>query len=257
MHVRKWGDPSAPRVVCLHGVQAYGGRFRRLAEERLASQYRIEAPDLRGHGLSEWRKPWTIEAHVADIVETVGERAAWIGHSFGGRLIAEVIAKEPDLVERAVLLDPALIVPPDYARALAEQELAADESFASPEEAVELTIAGLLVGRSEPLETEIRDHLVLGEDGRYRFRYLREAVAEAYLGLAAPPPHWERANVPTLIVAGARSKLVSIGEVEVYRHSLGDLLRVVVVPGGHSVLWDAFDETAAAIDEFLVSEDPV
>jgi hypothetical protein len=23
------------------------------------------------------------------------------------------------------------------------------------------------------------------------------------------------------------------------------------VPGGHSVLWDAFDETAAAIDAFL------
>jgi pimeloyl-ACP methyl ester carboxylesterase len=121
---------------------------------------------------------------------------------------------------------------------------------------VELTIAALLVGRSKPLETEIRDHLVLGEDGRFRFRYSREAVAGGYLALAAPPPHWERASVPTLIVAGAASKLVSIGEVEVFRRALGDLLRVVVVPGGHSVLWDAFDETADAIDEFLVSEDP-
>jgi pimeloyl-ACP methyl ester carboxylesterase len=84
LHVRTWGDPSAPRVVCLHGVQAYGGRFRRLAEERLASHYHVEAPDLRGHGLSEWSEPWTIETHVADVVETVSEPAVWIGHSFGG-----------------------------------------------------------------------------------------------------------------------------------------------------------------------------
>ena len=31
----------------------------------------------------------------------------------------------------------------------------------------------------------------------------------------------------------------------------GDLLEVVTVPGGHSVLWDALDETATAVGRFL------
>ena len=32
---RAWGDPSAPRAVCLHGVTGHGGGWRRLAEPRL------------------------------------------------------------------------------------------------------------------------------------------------------------------------------------------------------------------------------
>ena len=33
--------------------------------------------------------------------------------------------------------------------------------------------------------------------------------------------------------------------------ALGALLEVVIVPGGHTVLWDALDETVAAVAEFL------
>jgi hypothetical protein len=44
---------------------------------------------------------------------------------------------------------------------------------------------------------------------------------------------------------------MTAGQAELYRRALGDLLTLKVVPGGHSVLWDAFDETAAAIDAFL------
>lgn len=253
LHVHEWGDPTAPAVVCLHGVQAHGRRFRRLAEERLASRYHVIAPDLRGHGHSSWEEPWTLATHVTDVAETVSGPAAWIGHSFGGRVVAELVAARPELVERAVLLDPALTVPLDYSHFLADQELAGDGSFASVEEAVEQTFTGLFRRPSELLEEEVREHLVLGEDGRFRFRYSREAVAAGYVEVAAPPPAWERAGIPTLILAGAISKFVSVGEVELYRAALGDLLEVVVVPGGHSVLWDAFDETANAIEAFIAS----
>ncbi len=36
-----------------------------------------------------------------------------------------------------------------------------------------------------------------------------------------------------------------------YREALGDGLEVLAVPGMHMVMWDAFDETAAAVDAFL------
>jgi len=89
-----WGSPGAPAVVCLHGVCAHGRRFRRLAEEHLADSFHVRALDLRGHGGSGWDEPWTIEAHAADLLETVTEPATWIGHSFGGRLVAEVTAMD-------------------------------------------------------------------------------------------------------------------------------------------------------------------
>ena len=34
LNLHEWGDSAAPPVVCLHGVNAHGRRFRRLAEER-------------------------------------------------------------------------------------------------------------------------------------------------------------------------------------------------------------------------------
>jgi lipase len=251
LHVREWGDPAAPPIVCVHGVQAYGDRFRRLAEERLADRYHVIAVDLRGHGRSGREEPWTVEAHLADLVETVGERAVWIGHSFGGRLVAELIASRPELVRRAVLLDPALTVPPDYAEFLAEEELAADVSYATRAEGVDAWAAGLFRPASDAVRDEIGEQLVEGEDGRFRFDYSPQAVAAAYRAVGALPPPWERAGVPTLIVAGLASKFVSVGEVEYYRSGLGEELGVVVVPAGHSVLWDAFDETADAIERFL------
>jgi pimeloyl-ACP methyl ester carboxylesterase len=97
----------------------------------------------------------------------------------------------------------------------------------------------------------MREHLVQGEDGLLRYRYSQPAAAAMHIELARRPPPFERLRVPTLLVVGAESKLVSAAEVELYRAALGELLQVAVMPGGHSPLWDAFDETAGAIEEFL------
>jgi lipase len=251
LHVHEWGEPGAPRIVCLHGIQGHGRRFRRLAEERLAARFHILAPDLRGHGRSGWEGPWTLDAHLADLAETFPDPAGWIGHSFGGRLVLDLTARRPELVERAVLLDPALVVPPDYAQMLADSELEGDRSFASVEEAVEQSTAGLLRGPDPLIAEEVREHLVLADDGRLRFRYSPEAVAVGHRELGGVPSALGAARLPTLVVAATHSKFVSLGEVELFRAALGDLFTVVVVPGGHMVLWDAFDETADAIERFL------
>ena len=53
---------------------------------------------------------------------------------------------------------------------------------------------------------------------------------------------------------GCTCSLVLLDEqVEVYRAALGDLLRVVEVPGGHTVMWDALAETSEAIEAFLAT----
>ena len=101
------------------------------------------------------------------------------------------------------------------------------------------------------LEEEIAVHGVERPDGRIGYRYSGNSVGEAYMQLATPPPPFEALRVPTLVVVGSLSKIVGAGEIELYKQALGDLFTLEVVPGGHSVLWDAFEETAAAIDAFL------
>jgi pimeloyl-ACP methyl ester carboxylesterase len=70
-------------------------------------------------------------------------------------------------------------------------------------------------------------------------------------GISRSPLRHPPGSRPTLVVAAAESKFVSVGEADRYRRSLADCFQLVVVPGGHMVLWEAFEETADAIETFL------
>jgi lipase len=254
LNVHEWGDPAAPAVVCLHGLNAHGRRFRRLAEERLADRFRVLAPDLRGHGNSEWEPPWTVATHAHDVLETLDaagiRRAMWIGHSYGGRLVLELAVLAPDRIERAALLDPAIQLLPHVGFDFAERERH-DNSFASAEEAI---TARLDTGAPTPrgaLEEEMREHLVRQRDGRFRFRYCQSAVVSMYGELCTPSPPPETLRVPTLLLHAGQFGLVRQDQLDAYRLALGDLVEIVEVPGGHMVYWDAYEETADAVEAFL------
>jgi lipase len=247
-----WGEPGAPRIICLHGVTSHGRHFGKLAEEALAG-FHILAPDLLGHGSSPWEPPWDIEAQLDAIVETVGvEPAILLGHSFGARLAYELAARAPKLVPRLVLLDPAIFVVPPVALFAAENGRR-ERSYVSFEEGVDRRYveSQLHIAPRDLVEEELRGHLVAGDDGLYRYRYCQSAVVAAYGEMASQPPPFRRVRVPTLLVLGERSYLPYDHLLDEHRAALGDLLEVVVVPGGHTVLWDALPETAAAVAAFL------
>jgi lipase len=247
LNVYEWGEPGGTPVVCLHGVTSYGGRFDWLA----GSGRHVLAPDLLGHGHSSWEPPWDVDAHLAAILESVPEApAVWVGHSFGGRLVAELAARDPGRIERAVLLDPAIQVLPHVAFDLAELERQ-DSSYESVEAAVQgrYDAGRVLLAPVERVVTSDAGHMEAGPDGRLRYRYCKSAVIAAWSIMASPPP--APAQVPTLIVLGADSWLTLDDHVETYRRTLGDLVEVVTVPGGHSVYWDALDETVEALTAFV------
>lgn len=246
LNVTEWGEPAGSPVLCIHGLTGHGRRYRRLAEEWLPS-HRVIGVDLRGHGHSGWGPPWSVEQHVADLLETADalgiSGAAWIGHSFGGKLVAELAARQPDMVELAVLLDPAMHLDPAVAGERADLTRA-DVSFWSADEAIEARLAdgSLFTTPREVLEEEAREHLVPGPDGRLRWQYSPAAAIVAWSEMAEPTPPWP--TCPTLLVLGKQSWI------PVTAPHNGNVTEVVV-PGGHSVLWDDFDATADAIVRFL------
>ena len=259
LHVHEWGDARAPAVICLHGVSAHGRRFRRLAEARLAKRSRVLAPDLRGHGRSDYEPPWNIATHLADVLETVDaigveQPLAWVGHSFGGRLLLELCAVAPERVARAALLDPAIQILPHVGLDFAE-DAARDHSFASAEEAVEARLtSGFPPSPREFVEEEAREHLVASPDGRLRWRFSRAAAATLYGELCTEPPPPSSLCAPTLLVHASRFGLVREEQLAQYTAELGDRLEVLAVPGGHIVYWDAYEQTADALEKFLFSD---
>jgi lipase len=214
LYLHEWGEPGLPTLVCLHGVAGYGGRFRDVAD-RPGDRWRVVAPDLHGHGRSPSEPPWGIDAHLAAIAASVPTDAKlWVGHSFGGRLLAELAAREPECCERLVLLDPALQITPQVALDMAEMERA-DEPYESVEAAVQARYdSGRLPLAPRELVIEAdRGQLEPGADGLLRYRYCKSAAITAWSILAAAPP--PPARVPTLIVLGADSWIPLADHVEV------------------------------------------
>jgi lipase len=251
LHVHTWGDERAPAVVCLHGVTSWGGHFASLAQA-LARDYRVLAPDLLGHGASPREPPWRLDDHLDAVEGALGDAPrAWIGHSFGGRLAFEHAARRPGSVDALVLLDPAILLPPHVALWAAENARP-ERVYASFENAIERRYEESQLHRAprELVEAELRVHLVEDEDG-WRYRYAQSCVVTTYAELATPPPAFDTVRVPTLLVLGADSYLPYDHLLDAHRAALGDLLDVVTVPGGHTVLWDALEETTAAVTEFL------
>jgi lipase len=247
----EWGEPDAPRVVCLHGVRNHGRHFAPLAAE--LSGFHVLAPDLLGHGSSPWEPPWDIGAHCDAIHRTIGAEPAFLlGHSFGGRLAFELAARAPELTPKLVLLDPALLLPGPVALAAAENARK-ELSFVSFDELVERRFdeSQLHFAPRELVAEDLAPHVETGDDGRLRYRYCQSAVVAAYGEMASAPPFFEDVRLPTLLVLGEKSYLPYDHLLDAHRAALGDLLEVAVVPGGHSVLWDALEVTAEVVLDFL------
>jgi pimeloyl-ACP methyl ester carboxylesterase len=63
-------------------------------------------------------------------------------------------------------------------------------------------------------------------------------------------------HAPTLLLYASEFGLVRDEQVDAYRAALGDRLDVVTVRGGHMVHWDAFEDTAEAVERFLEDAGP-
>jgi lipase len=248
----EWGDASRPALVCLHGVTSHGRHFERLAE-RLSDRFHVVALDLRGHGGSPWEPPWHLEQHVADVLEAAPPgRVAWLGHSFGGRVAYEVAAAAPDRVERLVLLDPAILLPAHVGLAAAENARR-DRSYVSFEEGIDRRYeeSVLTTAPRDLVEEELALHLLADGDGRFRYRYCQSAVVAAYGEMTREPPPFDRVRIPTQLVLGATSYIPYDHLLDAHVAALGDLLEVDRIAAGHTVLWDALDDTHAAVERFL------
>lgn len=111
---RTGGDPDRPAVLLLHGHPETHLMWHRVAP-RLAEDYFVVAPDLRGYGDSE--RPAATPDHssyskrvmardCARLMTLLGhERFFVAGHDRGGRVAARLAVDAAERVERAMLLD--------------------------------------------------------------------------------------------------------------------------------------------------------
>ena len=105
------GPPDGAPVVLVHGWACSAYTFRHLVPVLAGAGFRVVAPDLKGHGLSD--KPLdqgaysaeAMAAFVGELVAALGlDRVALVGHSLGGGIAARALLEGLVHAERLVVV---------------------------------------------------------------------------------------------------------------------------------------------------------
>jgi pimeloyl-ACP methyl ester carboxylesterase len=252
-NVLEWDGPGELTFVLVHGFTDLGYGWTAVAE-RLAEHAHVIAPDLRGHGDSDWIGPggyYHFMDYVADLDDLIAQcartRVVLAGHSMGGGVSTYYAGTRPERLAGLAVLEG--LGPPDMAgmdgpvrtamwldawktardkaKRMASLEEAArrlrkhDERL---DEAAALVLAkvgtreapgGGLTWKHDPL------HLTFGP---YAYR-LEVAVK-----------YWQRVTCPVLFVDGADSKLNLPADERARRRAyFADHRHVVVEDAGHMI----------------------
>ncbi len=111
---RVWGSPGAPTLVLLHGLGEGSADWAGVAPA-FGRHWRVYAPDLRGHGGSDWPGDYSVELMEADVLGFLDalelDRADLIGHSMGGLVGYLFAGDHPARVGRLILEEAAELLP--------------------------------------------------------------------------------------------------------------------------------------------------
>lgn len=256
------GRSGRPGVVLAHGFgqtrQAWGATARRLAE----AGHPCLCFDARGHGQSGWNPPATPYRH-AQFVADLGAVAAacpqpriLVGASMGGLIGLMAQALEPRF-SALVLVD---ITPRWQAEGVARIMAfmsAHPEGFADLAEAAE-AIAAYLPHRPRKSREQLDSLLVPHCDGRLRWHWDPRLLEEIGRGSDYLQPLLVQAArslaVPTLLVSGGRSDLVSAETVEEFLALAPHAEHIAIPHATHMVAGDDNDRFSAAVLDFLARQ---
>ncbi len=227
LHYVDWGNEDAPPLLLVHGGRDHCRNWDWVVAA-LRDRYHIIAPDLRGHGDSQWvtSTGYSMIDYVYDIAQLIDQKKlaplTIIGHSLGGAVSLMYSGIFPDKVVRLVAVE-GLGPSPEMAKKRVQrpahermQEWVESHRkmagrrprhYASIEEAV-----SRMQEANPHLTPEQARHLTVhgvnqNEDGSYSWKfdnYVRSSSPYIF-NLREARELWGRIHCPTLLVRGVES----------------------------------------------------
>jgi pimeloyl-ACP methyl ester carboxylesterase len=254
------GEPDAPPVVLLHGGGQTRHSWAAAMNELVAHGYFVVNFDARGHGDSDWAPDgdYSLEAMAADlalVVGSVSSRPALVGASMGGAT-ALFLAGSPlgPICSALVLVDVVPRIDPGGAAKILAFMRGYPKGFATLGEAANAVAA------YNPHRPRAKDAAGLAKnlrtkpDGRLYWHWDPRVLT----GRAEPPALSDRLNeaatrvrIPTLLVRGLRSDVVTDVGVEDFKRYMPHLEVFDVPNAGHMVAGDQNDAFNRGVIDFL------
>ena len=257
------GPEGGLPVILLHGGGQTRHAWSKAAMELAVAGYRVISLDLRGHGESELcpKGRYALDDHIADlgtVMESLHSAPVLVGASLGG--VVSLVGQGEQQLPRAhalVLVDVVPRMEADGIQEIINFMSANPDGFASVDAAAE-AVAKYLPHRPRRSSTQgLLKNLRQRNDGRYYWHWDPAIHAQG-----RPPDHMEvmaqrmekaaeQIDLPTLVVRGAKSRVVSAEGVAQLAKLIPHASHVDVAAAGHMVAGDQNDEFNAAILAFL------
>jgi pimeloyl-ACP methyl ester carboxylesterase len=272
LHYVDWGNPTAPPLLLVHGGQDHCRNWDWVAAQ-LRHDWHIIAPDLRGHGNSEWSQDgaYGMSNHVYDLAQLIHQQelapVTIVAHSLGGNIALRYTGLYPENVRKLVAIEGLGPSP----------KMMAERSGKSIDDRlrkwIELTrgLAGRLPRRYATIEEAFKRmqeenrhlsperarHLTQhgvnqNEDGTYSWKfdnYVR-VWPPTDLSQAEIEQLWQRITCPTLLVYGKES-WASNPDTDGRAQHFKTARTVSFDGAGHWVHHDKLDEFLALMRDFL------
>jgi len=268
LHYTDWGNGSAPPLLLVHGGLDQSRSWDAVARA-LRTRFHVVAPDLRGHGDSDWAtgSSYSLADHVYDLtclIKSAGlEQVVIVGHSMGGMVSLTYAGAFPQNVSGLVVLDGVTNFP---TRTVKPIDVRIAEWVGDLDETAQRKIhrypsvadgADRILARNARLTREQAMHLAThalkrDADDEYSWKfdpYLR-ARAPYRLSLEDNIALWSRIQCPTLLVAGSESFLPDPGTAGVLTHFRQAEL-VKIEGAGHWLQHDQPEQVIGVLKTFL------
>lgn len=123
LHYADWGNRDAPPLILIHGGRDHCRSWDWIAGA-LKDDFHVIAPDLRGHGDSDWAKgsSYSLADHVYDLTRLLHSagirKASIVGHSMGGMVSLTFAGAFPERMSSLVVLDGVTTLPSQSPRSI-------------------------------------------------------------------------------------------------------------------------------------------
>ncbi len=255
------GDPASPPVLLLHG----GGQTRHswsgAMHNLVARGYFVINLDARGHGDSDWASDGdytlsTLAQDLACVMSTLSARPALVGASMGGAASLLLVGTNPEPIAAAlVLVDIVPLIESSGASRIRTFMTDHLGGFATLQDAAHAIAAYSPERRRSTNEVGLQKNLRRRADGRFYWhwdpRVIQGRDGIGPLTLDQLTKAAETVRVPTLLVRGLKSDVVSDAGVADLQRRIPQLEVFNVAGAGHMVAGDKNDLFNQAVSRFL------
>jgi pimeloyl-ACP methyl ester carboxylesterase len=270
LHYVDWGNYERPIAILVHGGRDHCRNWDWVALD-LRNHFHVIAPDLRGHGDSDWAigGSYSITDHVLDVGQLIDALnptgpVVLIGHSLGAAVVLQRAGVFPDAVKAVVAIEglgpPSAMIRETPAHERMEHWVVDMRALAQrrPREYPAIEQAMARMREANPhLSPEQARHLTIygvrrNENGTFSWKYdnYTRATSPYMFNLRDATEIWSRIRCPTLLVRGDSSwagDWERDGRLDAFRTA--EL--VTIKNAGHWVHHDQLAEFLKVVHRFL------